>query len=88
MHVVDASSPQAESQRRVAEEVLGEMGVTADRIFLVANKSDLPRLLALDAEALAISARTGAGLDALRAAILARLEALGVAAPFYGRGMA
>ena len=88
VHVVDASSPQAESQRRVAEEVLGEMGVTADRILLVANKSDLPRPLALDAEALAISARTGAGLDALRAAILARLEALGVAAPFYGRGMA
>jgi len=88
VHVVDASSPQAESQRRVAEEVLGEMGVTKERILLVANKSDVPHPLTLEAEALPISARTGAGLDALRAAIVARLEALGVAVPFYGRGMA
>lgn len=88
VHVVDASSEQADSQKRVAEEVLAEMGVDKERILLVYNKVDRPHPAALDPDGVLVSAVTGAGLDRLREAVIARLEALGVAVPFYGRGTA
>ena len=46
VHVVDASSPHAEEQRRVAEEVLTELGVPADRVLLAYNKTDRPGAVA------------------------------------------
>ncbi|HEX7581107.1 MAG TPA: GTPase, partial [Thermoanaerobaculia bacterium] len=88
VHVVDASSLQADSQRRVAEEVLAEMGVGQDRILLVYNKVDRPHSAALDRDGIPVSAVTGDGLDRLREAVIVRLETLGVPVPFYGRGMA
>lgn len=84
VHIVDASSPQAEEQRRVAEEVLAEFGVDEKRLILAYNKTDLPSPPVFEKEGLRISASAGEGLDALRAAILARLTALGVATPVYG----
>jgi len=84
VHVVDASSPQADAQRAAVEDVLSEMGVERRRVLVAYNKTDLAVPLALDPEALRISAGTGAGLVELRAAVVARLEALGVKIPVYG----
>lgn len=84
VHVVDASSPQAEEQKQVAKDVLTELGVPPERVLLAFNKTDRPVPRALENGALRISAETGAGLEALRLAIVERLSALGVAVPFYG----
>ncbi len=86
VHVVDASSPQAEGQRKAVEEVLDGMGVPRNRVLLAYNKSDLPAPQLADLDALRISALSGAGLAELRAAVVARLEALGTAIPRYGAG--
>lgn len=83
VHVVDASSPRADEERKVAEEVLEDLGVPAERVLLVANKTDRPG--AAPADALRISAATGDGLDRLRAAIVERLTALGVPIPLPGQ---
>jgi GTP-binding protein HflX len=109
VHVVDASSPRADEERRVAEEVLAELGVDGKRILLAYNKVDVgdSRQSIVDsrqesreskvesrkseeteADALRISARTGLGLDLLRAAVVARLAALGVEVPMYGHAPA
>ncbi|HSM14556.1 MAG TPA: GTPase HflX [Thermoanaerobaculia bacterium] len=80
LHVVDRSHPRWEEQQRVAEEVLEELGVDPRRILLVANKVDrLPADEPIDPSAIAVSARTGEGLDRLRAVIAARLEGDGAA---------
>ena len=84
VHVVDASSPQADEQRAVAEEVLEELGVPKRQVLLAYNKTDRPAALALDSAGLRISAVTGAGLPELREAIVERLGALGVKMPVYG----
>jgi GTP-binding protein HflX len=85
VHLVDASSSQAESQRSAVEEVLDGMGVPRNRVLLVYNKTDLPALPPDEGDALRISALSGAGLSELRAAVVARLEALGATIPRYGR---
>jgi len=54
------------------------------RPMLVGNKSDLPRRLNGVADWLPVSAVTGAGIDALRQAILQRLAPEGLAAPESG----
>ncbi len=84
VHVVDAASPQADAQRAAVEEVLGDMGVERRRVLTVYNKTDLAGAGAGDPEATRISAATGSGLVDLRAAIVARLELLGVKIPVYG----
>jgi GTP-binding protein HflX len=88
VHLVDASSPQADEQRAVAEGVLDELGVAKKRILLAWSKTDRPVPLSLDGEGLRISAATGEGLTELRAAILERLTALGVKMPVYGESAA
>jgi GTP-binding protein HflX len=66
VHVVDRSHPLWEDQRAVAEEVLREMGVEADRIVTVFNKSDrLAGPIALAADELLVSAADGQGIDRL-----------------------
>ncbi len=86
VHVVDASSPQAEDQRRVAEEVLAELGVEADRVLLVYNKADRPEAAHAGTGELRISAATGEGLETLRAAVVSRLEAAGIPVPLPATG--
>jgi GTP-binding protein HflX len=84
VHVVDASSRQAEAQRRAVEDVLDEMGVERKRVLLAYNKTDLPAAPPPDPDALRISALSGAGLADLRAAVVALLEALDGKIPGYG----
>jgi GTPase len=87
LHVRDISHPETEAQRRDVEAVLGELGVDAAaadaNIIEVGNKVDLlAEPLRLDvarsaeragAALLLVSAVEGEGIDALRAAIDARL---------------
>jgi GTPase len=79
VHVVDGAHPDPEEQVRAVREVLAEVG--ADRLpeLLVVNKIDasdeetLLRLKRLWPDAVFASARSGAGLDEVRAAVEARL---------------
>ena len=74
LHVVDGSDRDHEKRRRVVEAILDELGAPAERQLLVYNKCDL----ASDdppAGAVAVSARTGAGLERLLTTIEERLIA-------------
>ena len=78
LHVVDRSHPQWQEQLEVGEAVLQDLGVDADKVVTLFNKSDLIGEMARSAAgALWISARTGAGLENLKKAILGRLEPVG-----------
>jgi GTPase len=81
LHVVDASSPEAESQIRAVKTVLAELGLESHPTLLVLNKSDrvpdrsfLDVLKAHHAESVAISAARGEGLDRLEAAVRSALN--------------
>ena len=74
LHLVDGSHPAWHEQRDVASEVLRELGVDPERVFLVFNKRDRiadPALVAPDG--LWISAATGEGVERLKEAVAARL---------------
>ncbi len=79
VHVVDGAHPDPDEQVRAVREVLAE--VHADKLpeLLVVNKTDaadeatLLRLKRQWPDAILVSARTGAGVDDLRAAIEAQL---------------
>ncbi len=72
VHVTDASSADRERQERAVEALLHSLGLDQKPRLLVLNKIDAMNIGASrDPRALAVSARTGAGLDALRAALLA-----------------
>lgn len=83
LHVVDASSPRREGEIDDVNTVLAEIGADQVPQLLVFNKIDLLNAtepsVTLDPcgkiNELRISAVTGQGLDALRAAILSRLPA-------------
>ncbi len=76
LHVVDASSPEAEGQIRAVKAVLEELGLEDHPTLLVLNKTDLvPDRSYLDvleahhAHSVAISAARGEGLDRLESAV-------------------
>jgi GTP-binding protein HflX len=71
LHVLDASSPRVDEERRVAADVLDELGVEPERIVPVWNKNDLPGARPPRGE-IGVSALTGEGLDALERAIRLR----------------
>jgi GTPase len=79
VHVVDGAHADPEEQVRAVREVLADVGAEAVPELLVVNKTDagaeetLLRLKRLWPEAVFVSARTGAGLQELRARIEARL---------------
>jgi GTP-binding protein HflX len=79
VHVVDGAHVDPQEQVRAVREVLAEVGAEKVPELLVINKIDIAdeeALLALKRrwpEAVFVSARTGAGLDELRAAVEARL---------------
>jgi GTP-binding protein HflX len=80
LHVVDASHPDAQLQMRAVEDVLERIGAASTPRLLVLNKCDrLPdpldlRLLAAGRDpAVAVSARTGDGLDRLAATVEAHI---------------
>jgi GTP-binding protein HflX len=79
IHVVDGSDAEPEAQISAVREVLAEIGAGDVPELVVVNKIDaadpvvLHGLRAREPGSLSVSVKTGAGLDALRAAIEARL---------------
>jgi GTP-binding protein HflX len=79
LHVVDASTPGVEAREAAVESVLGEIGAAEMPRLLVLNKADKTpqeRARALVAGRVGcalVSARTGRGLDELRAALASAL---------------
>jgi GTP-binding protein HflX len=76
LHVVDASSPEAERQIQAVKAVLAELGLEDHPTLLVLNKADkvpdrsyLDVLKAHHRDSVAISAALGEGLDRLEAAV-------------------
>jgi len=72
LHVVDASNPDAELQMQVTDAVLDDIGAARDRRLVVFNKIDAASdqllaksFLARHPGAVAVSARTGVGVDEL-----------------------
>ena len=74
LHVVDRSHPQWREQMDVGEEVLRDLGVDMSRVVPVFNKIDRCRGEAgAVSGGLAVSAKTGDGIDALKANLLERI---------------
>ena len=71
IHVVDAANPQVETQMHIVYETLRELGVLGKKTITLFNKQDLEGASQLrDFKAdytLKISAKTGEGLDSLKA---------------------
>jgi GTPase len=82
VHVVDGSSPAADTQIEAVHTVLREIGADHVPELLVLNKADLARpddlhpILATHGDALAVSAARGDGIEALLAQIATRLRAM------------
>src|SRR5579862_633827 len=70
VHVLDASSPQWPRQSRAVETILHELELDRAPRLRVFNKSDLGVPHIAQSDALYVSAKTGAGLDALRGALV------------------
>jgi GTP-binding protein HflX len=77
VHVLDASNPDWPRQRESVEAILRELELDSKPIVLAFNKTDVRSEHAPPPSpgGLAISVQTGAGLEALREAIVARLDA-------------
>ncbi|MBT2396825.1 GTPase HflX [Streptomyces sp. ISL-100] len=79
LHVVDGSHPAPEEQLAAVREVIRDVGALNVREIVVINKADaadpvvLQRLLRIERHAIAVSARTGAGMAELLALIDAEL---------------
>jgi len=80
IHVVDASAPDRDEQMAQVERVLAEIGADEVPTLVVFNKVDLAgrapevhRGACGSIDRLSLSARTGAGVDALREALVERL---------------
>ncbi len=83
LHVVDGSDPAWRSKVQAVEGLIDELSLKSKPLLVVLNKCDLvteerARLLAERLDAIAVSARTRAGLDRL---VGAAEEAMGRAAP-------
>jgi len=81
LHVVDVSHPQVDEQIAAVNSVLGELGAGDKPTMMVFNKVDqlqqpstLPRLHELYPNSVAISARTGKGVDELLAEISTQIR--------------
>jgi GTP-binding protein HflX len=81
LHVVDASSPEAERQIHTVYEVLGEIGIEVKNVLLVLNKVDRvadPSIIDVlrrhYSDTVTISAATGDGIDKLSAIVAERLS--------------
>jgi GTP-binding protein HflX len=77
VHVLDASNPDWPRQRASVEQILRDLELEGKPTVLAFNKSDArgPGAAPLPAGGIPISAKTGAGLEDLRAAVVARLDA-------------
>ena len=70
LHVIDAGNPHWPRQRRAVEAILHELELDATPSLAVFNKCDLAGETPDEPRALRVSATTGAGLGALRAALI------------------
>jgi GTP-binding protein HflX len=90
LHVVDASSPDAAEHIATVRAVLRDIGADGVPELLVLNKADIaePEAVAVlrhrRPDAVAVSARTGQGLDDLREVLRARVQEL---APHHEAGV-
>lgn len=81
LHVVDAAHPEAEMQAAAVDQVLDEIGATTMPRLVVLNKADLADqdgLVGLQrrlGDAIAVSARTGEGIEALLVSAASRIPA-------------
>lgn len=73
VHVLDASNPDWPRQRASVETILRELELDTKPVVIAFNKFDTVAT-ELPPGAIAISAKTGVGLDALRAAIIGYLD--------------
>ena len=79
LHVVDGSHPVPEGQISAVRAVLADVDATDVKEIIVVNKTDaadpevIDRLLRNERHAIAVSARTGEGMDALRELIAVEL---------------
>jgi GTP-binding protein HflX len=79
LHVVDGSHPDPEGQISAVRAVLADVDAASVREVIVVNKSDaadpevLDRIQRHEKHSIVVSARTGAGLDELRALIAEEL---------------
>lgn len=75
LHVVDGSHPNPEEQLAAVREVITDVGATRVPEIVVINKADaadpltLQRLMRIEKRSIAVSARTGQGIDELLALI-------------------
>jgi GTP-binding protein HflX len=79
LHVVDASNPDWPRQRASVEEILGDLNLAGKPTQLVCNKIDrldAAARAALPSDAILVSATANDGIDRLRAAIVACLDAV------------
>jgi GTPase len=72
LHVIDASSPRADEEERIASETFEELGVDAARILPVWNKADLSGRPT--GPGLRVSAKTGEGIERLETEIARRVR--------------
>ncbi len=95
LHVVDGSHPDPISQIQAVREVLNEIGASDVPEIIVINKGDLADPMALapilhrETGAIVVSARTGDGIDKLRALVEAALPSPNVSVDLllpYDRG--
>ncbi|MBV8355993.1 MAG: 50S ribosome-binding GTPase, partial [Candidatus Eremiobacteraeota bacterium] len=73
VHVIDASNPDWERQARSVDTILAELGLDEKPTVRVFNKLDRLHDDDVPPGALAVSAKTGAGIDAFRRALALRL---------------
>jgi GTP-binding protein HflX len=78
VHVLDASNPDWPRQRASVEEILRELELDGKPTIVAFNKIDAraPAAGPIPPGAITLSAKTGEGLDALREAIVARLDTI------------
>ena len=91
LHVVDTSSDDRQSQMEVVGEVLKSLGANTNPIITVYNKCDLTHDIFLDEDSVAISAKTGLGMDRLKEIIAQKLaltrRAISVILPLDAGGL-
>ncbi len=75
LHVLDASNADWPRQRHAVEQILHELALDATPRLLVFNKCDRAASQSIESGAVAVSATTGAGLQALRDALTLSLDA-------------
>jgi GTP-binding protein HflX len=74
LHVIDAGNPYWERQRSSVETILRDLGAGAKPALIAWNKIDLAGGRVPTGDGVAVSAKTGEGLSALKAAIAQRLS--------------